>query len=543
MNPKQNQEQELDDLIVRAIGGKAVRFDAKAWEQRYPEEMEKLTARATNRSREDLGAGPRKWRSIMKKRLIPITAAAAAILLLGVGGSLLGPFLGGGSHWWEKPAWGEAVIQALAEVEGLVYRERFEFVSTYGSIHVSGSWWRHYLGRDRGRKNQYYDDTLVSTDWEVPEGNDLVRYHVSHEHQCYTITQEENKAIDRDPVKWFRMVVGLWEKADRQLGTERIEGRECVGFDISASKYGNNPEGRVERIWFDVESKLPALIERHGLGITGQSSQTGTFIQDQFEYYATLPGEEFEPVIPEGYVNAPPDEIHEAKELEEKGKMVYANVPDGLQEKIMAALAEIKTVRYETSTVVEIAGAEIVSGTKSRYTLRRRGWRKDTLDGEGQVSQAEWNVIESADLGAASVAVNRKHYRFSQTVVDYEKKTYRQVDYDKRSIPRHPLDRLLFEVELLDQADRLLAEREIEGKVCFGFEVSAKKYGSNPDTMKHRLWFDTKTYLPVQTEFEFVRETEPKKRIQVRKAFEWNPELSEETLVPKIPEGFLKTSE
>ena len=52
------------------------------------------------------------------------------------------------------------------------------------------------------------------------------------------------------------------DNADKLLGEKIIEERDCVGFEISASKYGSNPDEWVDRIWFDIETKLPVLIEQ-----------------------------------------------------------------------------------------------------------------------------------------------------------------------------------------------------------------------------------------------------------------------------------------
>ena len=71
-----------------------------------------------------------------------------------------------------------------------------------------------------------------------------------------------------------------------------------------------------------------------------------TFIQDQFEYYAQIPAEMFEPEIPTGFANAEPGEIRAAKEIQEKGPMPYVDVSAGLKDEIAAALRGVKTAVY-----------------------------------------------------------------------------------------------------------------------------------------------------------------------------------------------------
>jgi len=47
-----------------------------------------------------------------------------------------------------------------------------------------------------------------------------------------------------------------------------MENVNCVGFEIKASQYGNNPENWVDQIWFDVQTKLPVVIEERGRPVT-----------------------------------------------------------------------------------------------------------------------------------------------------------------------------------------------------------------------------------------------------------------------------------
>jgi outer membrane lipoprotein-sorting protein len=77
---------------------------------------------------------------------------------------------------------------------------------------------------------------------------------------------------------------------------------------------------------------------------------------------------------------------------------------------------------------------------------------------------------------------------------------------------------------------------EIEGVDCFGFEVSAKKFGDNPDDYIYRVWFSVETRLPVRIEFERLDGEELK--IKVTDRFEWDVELDESLFVPEIPDGF-----
>ncbi len=92
-----------------------------------------------------------------------------------------------------------------------------------------------------------------------------------------------------------------------------------MGFEISASKRGQNPEDQTDCIWFDIETKLPVRIEHRGWPATDEPETTLTIIQSEFDYDPYLPADTFVPETPEGYINAHPDEIRAAREKELNG--------------------------------------------------------------------------------------------------------------------------------------------------------------------------------------------------------------------------------
>jgi hypothetical protein len=463
------------------------------------------------------------WRTIMSSRAIKLAAAAVIVVAI-LGVLTLGPGGPGNGKWWLVPsAAAKEITDSLDKIEALVYRQQFVFVRPYGSTHVSGNWQKCYQARDMSRKDTYYDDELVGIQYNLPDGNDTTRYDVSFEYQCYTVEQYEGGARGRDPVELLRFYVGLLDKADRVLGTEIFEGRKCVGFEISAGKYGDNPKEWTDRIWFDVETKLPVRIEKHGRPVTDHPEQTFTFIQDQFEYYVQLPVDMFAPQIPEGFANTHPDNIRAQREKQEKGEMLFAEVPPGLKDEIVAALKGVKTAVYRQ-------GATAVF-------LSRYAWRKDIYDGRDQLRRTEWFVIEKEDMAKTSWDFNDKDYRLTQTIVDFEDRTYTTIVHRGDSCPGHPMDRILFLAGWIDRADCLLENAEIDGVECFGLELSAKKYGSNPDGMLDRMWFDVQRKLPAKMEGELPR-ADGTKAVIVKDQFEWNAELPAEIFVPEIPPGF-----
>ncbi|MHC4426557.1 MAG: zf-HC2 domain-containing protein [Planctomycetota bacterium] len=488
------------------------------------------------------------WRTIMKDRITKL-AAAAAIAIIVLGGVTFWPDgnLESGRWWLVPSAAAQEIIAELERIEALVYRDQAVFVGRYGSTHVSGTWSRNYEAKDRSREDRYYEhtdeDTYGESDpdsvlqhitYKVPYGQDLIQFGVSYEHQCYTIRIIEGGAYERDPIEKLRFYVNLLDRADRILDMKTFDGQKCVGFEVDTSKYGDNPEGRVDRVWFDVQTKLPARIEKHGRPVTGSPGKTFTFIQDQFEYYVQIPVEMFEPEIPDGFINAEPGEVHAAKEKEEKGQMIYADVPAGLKDEVAAALSSVKTAIYrERFGFVRDGNWLFTNG--ERIHLSQYDWRKDRFSGE-QLQRSEWFVTDKEDWGETSFDFNDRNFRLIQTIVNFSDRSYKVITHGSRSHPNNPMDRIIFLAGWIDRADRFFENEQIEGIECFGFELSAKKYGTNPDTSKHRLWFDKDTKLPVKVESDWLQDDGPRR--MVKDQFEWNPELPADLFIPEIPEGF-----
>lgn len=259
--------------------------------------------------------GPSIWRTIMKTKTMRL-AAAAVIALAVVGGMTFWPSGGSDSRkWWLGPpaAWGQEILASLDTVKGVTCREQHVTVFSDGSEHTSMTWDIFYVSHDSYRRDIYDGDVLREIQWYIPNGNGTRQHSVRFDLGSYFSHTGEGSFGNYDPIDRMRFYVGLLDEADRQLGVETIDGRECVGFEISASKYGQNPAEWMDCIWFDVETKLPVHIEQRGRPITGHPEWTSTTIQDQFDYNPDLSADTFVPQTPEGFVFGHPDDIQAAR--------------------------------------------------------------------------------------------------------------------------------------------------------------------------------------------------------------------------------------
>ena len=495
------------------------------------------------------------WEIFINSRKIKYGAAAAIFLII-LGGLNFWPFNSPDKkQWWLGPStvWGRDIMMNLNNIETLVFRQQAVFVSPYGSTHVSGTWYRNYVARDRSVKEQYYEETdedtfgdvkpdsiLQNVTYDLPDGNDLTLYDISFEFKCYTVKTLEGAAYQRDPVERLRFYVNLLDKADRILDVETFEGKKCVGFEISASKYGDNPPEYIDRIWFDVQTKLPVRIEEHGRPLTDRPGETLTFIQDQFVYHAHIPGELYEPQIPDDFINAESSEMRKAREEQEKGQMIYANVPPELAAVTAKAMTTFENAAYR-QRLGNIEDGTWTYHNRQQVYVSKYGWREDDYYSLQQVQRTNFYITSQSDWGKTSFDFNDKNFSMIQVIVDYRRHTYKTITYGGSSHPDNPMDRIIFLINWFSKADIFFENEEKDGKECYGFELSAKKYGTNPETTKHRLWFDKKTNLPVRIEDEWLEDDGPRKMIKDQ--FEWNVKLPPDTFIPDIPKDYTPEQE
>jgi len=250
------------------------------------------------------------WRIIMRSRITKL-AAAAVIAIVILGGI---SFWSGGSDngkWWLGPSkvWAQEILAALETVKSVTCREQNVLVMADGSEHKSSTWNILYISSDSYRRDIYDGDFLREIQWYIPDGDGTLQHSIRYDLKSYFVHSGEGSFGNYNPVERMRFYVNLLDEADQLLGEEVIDGYSCVGFEISASKYGDNPGDWVDCIWFDKETKLPVRIEKRGRPVTNQPDKTFTTIQNEFDYNPELSGDTFIPETPEGFIHAHPDEI------------------------------------------------------------------------------------------------------------------------------------------------------------------------------------------------------------------------------------------
>ena len=313
-------DKKIDELISRAIGCERPTFDFNKWQEDHQKEIQTYKAQAKKPS--DSVESSEIWRKIMKS---PITklAAAAVIIITILGGINFWPDSSENKKWWLDPsaAWGRDILAELDIIEAVSCRERTMWIGPDRTTHTSSTWNIFYVSHDSYRRDIYDGDLLREIQWYVPDGNDMIQHYVRFDLKCYGATRHKGSFGKRDPVERMRFYVKVLDNTDKLLGEKVIEAHNCVGFEISASKYGDNPEEWLDRIWFDIDTRLPVLMEQER-ACPRDKTQTDFHphitVRDRFDYNQELPADTFIPYeAPEGFINAHPDEIRANREQEQ----------------------------------------------------------------------------------------------------------------------------------------------------------------------------------------------------------------------------------
>ena len=252
-------------------------------------------------------------------RLWPTGLIAAAVGLIVLGGIHFWPTSpatpGGNGVWWSGPtsAWAAEIQAAIAKVEAVTCRERSVTVCADGQRHTSSTWRVFYVGQDSYRRDIYDNDQLREIQWYTPDGDGMHQASVRFDLSSHHLERHKGSFGVENPVERVAFLVRVIDEPDRWLGTQTIDGRECVGFEVRASRYGSNPDTWLHRVWFDVETRLPARTEMERPVEDSETRVARITVRDRFDYSPNLSADTFEPNIPAGFVFGHPDEIRKRR--------------------------------------------------------------------------------------------------------------------------------------------------------------------------------------------------------------------------------------
>ena len=238
---------------------------------------------------------PSIWRTIMKNPVTKI--AAAAVIIIAV---LIGTYYFGDSVNIAGTAYAE-VVERLHNARSLTYT-----VETNTSIEWMPSMTMEIAFKEPGYMRMAAPGGYVSIVDSI-------------QGKCLTILPPKKQFIEiemsnlqNDPAQQNINVIeklrSLPERADEQLGTREIDGREVQGFRITE-------EGLINSVWIDIQNRQLVLVEMEFLNAPGMS---GTMSDFQFD--VELDDSLFNITPPDGYtrldVQVDTDEVSEQNLIE-----------------------------------------------------------------------------------------------------------------------------------------------------------------------------------------------------------------------------------
>jgi hypothetical protein len=161
-----------------------------------------------------------------------------------------------------------------------------------------------YVSSNYGlRMDNYREGQVAISTYALPAEKAIIT--VCHPMKIYTRNQMPEKEIESlrqtGPIEIVnRFVSGQY----KELGRDSIDGAEVEGFEVddpNLVEANFKVDSLISRLWIDMETGFPVLIESEVIGMGGALKTSS--VMDQFEWNVDLGPELFEPNIPLDYTS------------------------------------------------------------------------------------------------------------------------------------------------------------------------------------------------------------------------------------------------
>lgn len=233
---------------------------------------------------------PNIWRIIMKSKITKL--ATAAVIIIGI---LIGIHEFGGSIDEATVAWG-AVAEKVEQIQTFIFRT----TQTGVGIRQAYESMLYYSSKHGKRIDVYKGGGIVMKTYVLPEEKAaIVIMPAGKTYQRTPLTEEQLQAElrDSDPREVVKQFMSMEYK---KLGRDEIDYVEVEGIEVENPKIMKGMfENAVGRLWVDVETDLPVLIEIEGVASRGLGQMK--IVVDKLHWDVELEASEFEPNIPADY--------------------------------------------------------------------------------------------------------------------------------------------------------------------------------------------------------------------------------------------------
>ena len=268
------------------------------------------------------------WRIIMKSKITKIATAAVIIIVVTIGINQFGD---------SSVAWGD-VVKNIEQVQTFTCRLWTKMTDDADKKSDQEADIIVYDSSQYGsRIDAYVDGKVISRIYSLPEQNTCVMIMPgAKKYTRMSFTDEQYRqmqAREKNPREFIKLFLSIEHSS---LGHSTIDGVDVEGIEVDSPKVGGGMfESAVGRLWVDVETDLPVLMELEGVSASGKTE----IVVDEFQWDVELEPSMFEPNIPVDYtllaeVRMPsPDEGQMIK-----GLRIFSELSDGRYPSSLASI-------------------------------------------------------------------------------------------------------------------------------------------------------------------------------------------------------------
>ena len=234
-------EENIEEILKR-LGAEDVPVDV----HKIAEETSENFSRTLMPSRQHI-----LWSDIMKSPITKLAVAAVVIIVV-----LIGINQFGGSVDMASVAWAE-VLEAMEDVPTVIFEMtnvttlwENQTISTVSKVYDAGEY--------GNRVDIYMNSELVMQKYALP--NENIAYRIRPKEKMYSHFEllQDHVATEEDfPRQWVKTILS---EDYTHLGSNNINGFDVEGVEVNNSELLKGDQGLV-RLWVDVETNLPVLIE------------------------------------------------------------------------------------------------------------------------------------------------------------------------------------------------------------------------------------------------------------------------------------------
>ncbi|MBN2590453.1 MAG: hypothetical protein JXA96_11375 [Sedimentisphaerales bacterium] len=227
------------------------------------------------------------WRIIMRK---PITKIAiAAIIIMAV---FMSVNYFGGSVDIATVAWG-GVLDKVEQIPTVIFDMTAEITISEDEKLVLPS--KNYVAEGIGTRSDIYLNSQLSIiKYRLPM--EKAAYEIRLDRKEYSRFEIQDEQASDDPRVWLEMILSgdYTELGRNTINNIVVEGISVIRPDIVGEK-------GIMRLWVDVQTNLPVMIEVEMVGMEAGQMRQQRFVMENFEWNTEIDPDIFVPDIPEDF--------------------------------------------------------------------------------------------------------------------------------------------------------------------------------------------------------------------------------------------------